>query len=237
VSCPEADRHVEKGHAWTTKEHERAVKAFGHALGMITAGPEIKHQGSVLTRESQPADTLLLASGGTLKGCAGDEVVSVYLPGDLLDVQSLGTRRHAERVHCVTPARLHWVPIPDLERLSRRSPAFQGHLNRAVGRELLACQRWLRVYGGRTVRERIIAFLLDISERMKRLGNSSSHFLMPLRRREMASYLMTAPETYSREMGRLEADGLLVADGLEIRLRSPEHLRRMMPWANSPPRT
>lgn len=64
--------------------------------------------------------------------------------------------------------------------------------------------------------QRVAAFLLDFSRRMRMRGYSPRQFDLRLTRREIGSYLGMELETVSRVMSRLERDHLIVAHGDRI---------------------
>ncbi|MGZ5155118.1 MAG: helix-turn-helix domain-containing protein [Caldimonas sp.] len=57
--------------------------------------------------------------------------------------------------------------------------------------------------------ERIAAFLLDLTDRLRTRGFSASSVLLRMSREELGSYLGLTVETVSRTFSRLQAHGLL----------------------------
>lgn len=80
----------------------------------------------------------------------------------------------------------------------------------------------------RTVRERVISFLLTMA---KRFGKASDHGVLievPLRHQDVASSVNASRETTSREIGRLERDGLISNSQLSITIKDLKRLQSLL---------
>lgn len=65
----------------------------------------------------------------------------------------------------------------------------------------------------RTVRERLISFLLTMSQRFGKQSDDSIEITVPLRQQDIASSINASRETTSRELTLLEKKGLIKNDG------------------------
>lgn len=80
----------------------------------------------------------------------------------------------------------------------------------------------------RTVRERLISFLLTMSNRFgKEASDGSIHITVPLRQQDIASSINASRETASRELTALEKKGLIKSNG-EIVLKDVDALRAFL---------
>jgi len=78
----------------------------------------------------------------------------------------------------------------------------------------------------RTVRERLISFLLNTADRFGELGEKGSILInVPLRQQDIASSINSSRETTSRELVRLERLGLVSTTQSKISLLDPAKLR------------
>lgn len=78
----------------------------------------------------------------------------------------------------------------------------------------------------RTVRERLISFLLTSARRFgEPAENGSINLNIPLRHQDIASSINSSRETTSREMAYLERQGLVLNHQLYITLKDPVRLR------------
>lgn len=78
----------------------------------------------------------------------------------------------------------------------------------------------------RSVRERIISFLLTMSQRFGRPGNNGLLIEAPLRHQDIASSINASRETTSRELAALERKGLLTSKQSLILLKDLDGLRK-----------
>ncbi len=81
--------------------------------------------------------------------------------------------------------------------------------------------------GDFTAEERLAAFLLSISARLKQRGYSATHFLLAMPRRDIANYLRLATETVSRVFKRFQEDGLIEVERRDIRLLDLPRLEKL----------
>lgn len=80
----------------------------------------------------------------------------------------------------------------------------------------------------RTVRERLISFLLTMSQRFGRETNKGLLIEAPLRHQDIASSINASRETASRELGILERKGLITTDQSCILLKDTATLRAQL---------
>lgn len=80
----------------------------------------------------------------------------------------------------------------------------------------------------RTVRERIISFLLTMSRRFGKKTDEGLLINAPLRHQDIASSVNATRETTSRELAALERKGLITAESSYIVLKDTKALRRYL---------
>lgn len=77
----------------------------------------------------------------------------------------------------------------------------------------------------RTVRERLISFVLTMAQRFGRETDEGIFIDVPLRQQDIASSINASRETTSRELSALEKKGLLKTDPRYLLLKDPTKLR------------
>lgn len=77
----------------------------------------------------------------------------------------------------------------------------------------------------RSVRERLISFLLTMAQRFGKVSKDGVTINVPLRHQDIASSINSSRETTSREMVALERKGLLVNQQTYITLKDVDELR------------
>jgi len=81
----------------------------------------------------------------------------------------------------------------------------------------------------RTVRERIISFILNMSQRFGSPTEDGSIYLeVPLKHQDIASSVNASRETTSREISALERKGLLINKHSYIIIKKPEQLKKYL---------
>jgi CRP/FNR family transcriptional regulator len=80
----------------------------------------------------------------------------------------------------------------------------------------------------RSVRERVISFLLTMSQRFGETHGKALTIYVPLRHQDIASSINSSRETVSREMAALERKGLLATKQSIITLHDPNELREQL---------
>jgi CRP/FNR family transcriptional regulator len=110
------------------------------------------------------------------------------------------------------------IPYGQLVDLAARTPALRHALTRQMGQEIVREHALLLVLGSMKASERLGAFLLDVSTRLRERGFSSTEFHLRMSRADIGSYLGMQLETVSRTVSMFQARGLLAADRKHIRL-------------------
>lgn len=80
----------------------------------------------------------------------------------------------------------------------------------------------------RTVRERVISFLITMSQRFGETTKEGTVIRVPLRHQDIASSVNSSRETTSREISRLERDGHISSSQLTIILKDIDHLKKLL---------
>jgi CRP/FNR family transcriptional regulator len=84
----------------------------------------------------------------------------------------------------------------------------------------------MMLLGSMSAEERLAAFLLNLSQRMKARGYSPREFHMRMSRAEIGSYLGMKLETVSRTFSAFQKQELLEVDKKHVRITDLEGLAR-----------
>ena len=71
-------------------------------------------------------------------------------------------------------------------------------------------------------------FLLNLAERYRRRGYSSTEYVLRMTREEIGSYLGLKLETVSRAFSKFQDDGLLEVRQRQIRVLDPQALQNLV---------
>lgn len=185
------------------------------------------HENDHLYRMADPFQHIYAVRSGTVKTYVNDEqgrehVLGFHIPGELVGLDAIYPEKHqcsAMAVDTVFACRLSYS---DLTSLAGKLPGLQKQLFRLMSKDIGVKDAQQSELGAE---ERVGAFLLDWSSRLKKRGYAANHFLLSMPRRDLANYLGLAPETVSRVFRRFQDDGLIAVNRRELHLLNPAGLR------------
>ena len=157
-----------------------------------------------------------------------EQVAGYHIEGEIIGMDGIATTRHACTAVAAAETELCAMPFERIEALAQSVPGLQHNLYRLMSQELAGHHGRLLMLGSMDARERLAAFLLDLSDRYRRRGYSPSALTLHLTREELGSYLGLKLETVSRGLSRLQAAGALQVQGREIKLLDLPSLRALL---------
>lgn len=151
------------------------------------------------------------------------QVIDFALPGDLI---GLGTGNiETFNAQATVPTRVRCLPVSMLQKMASQDPQLAFRLYDAVSRELSAMRDHLICVGQRSAIERVVSFLLALSERNEAKGRDPLTIELPMTRTDIGDFLGLTIETVSRTFSKLKSLGLIEIDqGTTIRLVDSEQL-------------
>ena len=190
-------------------------------------------KGDALFRNGAPFTALYAVKLGSLKTTVlsndGREQVSGYhMAGDLLGLDGMGDDRHGCEAIALEDSELCVIPFTRIEELARHVPALQHNLHKFMSREIERDHRVMLLLGSMRAEERLAAFLLNLSERYKARGYSSTEFVLRMTREEIGSYLGLKLETVSRLFSKFQEEGLVMVAGRSIKIIDMPVLKQLV---------
>ena len=168
--------------------------------------------GETIFFEGDSAEYLFNVTSGVVKvykllADGRRQITGFLFSGDFLGLALRNTFTYsAEALDAVAVCRF---PRKPFERLLDEFPALEKRLLRSASNELAAAQDQMLLLGRKTARERLATFLLGMSERAIRRGESASNLSLPMGRADIGDYLGLTIETVSRSFTGLRKDGLI----------------------------
>ena len=178
--------------------------------------------GRTLFDEGDPRDFVYNVSKGVVRLCkllpdGRRQVTGFLFPGDHLGLSAHDTYSYS--AESVNDAHLCRFRTQELENLFEELPNLAIRLFSMANDELAAVQEQILLLGRKNPKEKVISFLLALSERNINRGQAASPINLPMRRADIADYLGLTVETVSRTFSRLKEDrviGLPSADRVVI---------------------
>lgn len=134
-------------------------------------------------------------------------ITAFHYPGDLVGM-TFGPYRPSA-AEAVTDVVLRSFSRRTLADFNERLPGFGRGLLYHLSNELSNVQGRLLLLGRKTALERVASFLIELSERAARHGESPTHLWIPMRREAIADHLGLTLETVSRVFSKLRREGLI----------------------------
>ena len=193
----------------------------------------IYHAGDVVFEQGSSADQVMLISVGTVKtqiaDASGDlQVLDFCGPGE-----TLGLAPVTDGVHACSAVAMDTVSVCQLSRNAmfagiKSRPEQVAVLVDLVGQAGSGQVEHLLAVGQKAAEQRLAAFLLDRSDRLRRAGLRPEVVSLPMSRAELGSYLALAVETVSRLLKRLQDAGLIEVRRKQVRILDEHGLRAVV---------
>ncbi|MFO1214922.1 MAG: fumarate/nitrate reduction transcriptional regulator Fnr [Burkholderiaceae bacterium] len=203
----------------------------------FVAGRRPVRRGELLFRTGEPFDSLYAVRTGFFKARVSSEdgreqVVGFRMAGELLGLDGIGTQRYRCDAVALEDSQVCVIPYEQLESMSRESGDLQRQFHRLMSREIVYDQRMMLLLGRLRAEERLAAFLLDLMERLRLRGFSTSSLVLRMTREEIGTYLGLKLETVSRCFSKLQDDGVLSVRQRQIRVLDSAALQKVVAGAS-----
>ncbi len=202
-------------------------------LDSIVATRRTLARGDALFRVGEGFTSLYAVRTGFFKTCVSsedgrDQVTGFQMAGELLGLDGIGTDRHTCDAVALEDSQVCVIPYHQLEDLSRELSDLQRHFHRIMSREIVRDHGVMLLLGSMRAEERLAAFLLNLTQRLRTRGFSSSSLILRMTREEIGSYLGLKLETVSRAFSKFQEDGVLEVKQRQIRVLDPEALQALV---------
>ena len=179
--------------------------------------------GETLYQEGDKFQYIYAVRSGTFKSTLNlkdgrEQVTGFQMAGELLGLDGLASGSHASSAVALEDAEICAIPYAHLSDVAATSPDLQHVISRLMSREIVREHSLMLMLGSMNAEERLAAFLLNLSSRLKARGFSASEFHLRMSRAEIGSYLGMKLETVSRTFSAFVGQGLLTVDKKHIRI-------------------
>ncbi len=156
-----------------------------------------------------------------------EQVAGYHLLGDIIGLDGIATQHHGCQATALEQTEVCVLPFERLEELSASVPPLQRNLYRFLSREIARDHTTMLVLGSRRADQRLACFLLDLGERYRQRGYSSTEFVLRMTRNEIGSLLGMKLETVSRLFSRFQEEGVVQVQGRAVKLLDQPRLRQI----------
>jgi CRP/FNR family transcriptional regulator len=155
-----------------------------------------------------------------------EQVSGFHMAGELLGLDGVASGAHASGATALEDTEVCAIPYAHLNDLAAQSPSLQLIVARLMSREIVREHSLMMLLGSMNAEERLAAFLLNLSQRLKARGWSARDFHLRMSRAEIGSYLGMKLETVSRTFSAFVQQRLLEVDKRHIRIVDLDGLTR-----------
>ncbi|UCH76062.1 MAG: helix-turn-helix domain-containing protein [Rhodospirillales bacterium] len=179
--------------------------------------------------EGEAADYLFNVTGGAVKlykllPDGRRQITGFLFAGDFLGIAM--NEKYAYSAEALGRVSLCRFPRRKLESLLDEFPKLEKRLLGMASNELVQAHDQILLLGRKTAQEKIVSFLLSLSDRAAKRSSERSPIELPMGRADIADYLGLTTETVSRTITHLKRDGLIrLLQGGRVDLPDPAALR------------
>ncbi|KWR90611.1 cyclic nucleotide-binding protein [Cupriavidus sp. IDO] len=187
-------------------------------------------KGEPLYLIGDPVTSLYAIRVGTVKTHVTTEdgrtqVVGFHFPGELIGLDSVALPHYGSYATALEDTSLCAIPIDAYKALTETLPAMARQLFRALNKEAQRGRSLQTLLALMTAEERLVSFLLWLSEGLSARGFSPTEFILRMSREEIGSYIGLTLETVSRQFSRLAECGLIRVSHRRIELLDSKGLQ------------
>ncbi|HEV2041737.1 MAG TPA: helix-turn-helix domain-containing protein, partial [Casimicrobiaceae bacterium] len=151
-----------------------------------------------------------------------------HMLGDVIGMDGIGAERHGCQAVALEDTEYCVLPFDELGDLTRSVAPLQRNLYQFLSREIARSHSAMLLLGSMRAEERLAAFLLNLSQRYRERGYSSTEFVLRMTREEIGSYLGLKLETVSRLFSRFHQEGLIQVQGRSVKLLDIAALKQLL---------
>ena len=190
--------------------------------GLMFGRKRVK-QGQPVYHEGDKFQFIYAVRSGTFKSSltlrdGRQQVTGFHMAGELMGMDGLAQGKHASVAEALEDAEVCAIPYAHLTELASNNTSLQHIVGRLMSREIVREHSLMMLLGSMNAEERLAAFLLNLSQRMKARGYSASEFHLRMSRAEIGSYLVMKLETVSRTFSLFQHQGILEVDKKHVRI-------------------
>jgi len=191
------------------------------------------HRGDHLFRSGERFRSLYVVKTGSVKTYSpseegGEQVLGFHLPGEIIGLDAIDKGVHACSAKVLETSAICEVPFHRFEELSSSIPSLQHQMYRLLSKEISQDTEMLLLLGKKSAEERLAAFLISMSRRLRKRGLCATDFFLSMSRHEIGNYLGLAVETVSRLFTRFQDEGLLRVDRKHVELLDLDSLEAIV---------
>lgn len=166
--------------------------------------------GEYIYQAGDPADTLTIVAHGQAKvfqiaANGKEQMLRILQTGDFDGEAALFSNEdRTSFAQALMPTDVCQIRRSDFQKLMKSSPELAVNMVNAFGQRIVQLEQQTTEAATSSVESRLASYLLETSAGLKQ-----EEFELPLKKKDIATYLGTTPETISRKLSSLAKDELI----------------------------
>ncbi len=193
-------------------------------LGFLAQRTVPRHYtaGEMVFSEGEPCSGLYVVDSGHIRifkssASGREQVLSVDGPGSsVAELPVFDGGNYPASVAAVDDATLLFVSKQDFQALCLTHPQVALKVLRVVGARLRRLVGIIEELSFTTVRHRLASFLLRLAQKEGKRASGGTEITLPASNQELAAQIGTVRELVSRNLSRLQAEGLIQMEGRSV---------------------
>lgn len=187
------------------------------------------HKHDKLVKAGEPFQAFYAVRSGSFKSFTSntdgeEQIVGFHFPGDIIGFDGLLENTHQSYTQALETSMVCELPYETLDKMASNSSKLRHQLMRFMSSEIKQDHDLMMLLNKRNAEERLVHFLIHLSERFAERGFSARQFNLTMTRNEIGNYLGLTVETISRLLTRFQKEGLIKVEGKLITILNLEGL-------------
>ncbi|MFG6115623.1 Crp/Fnr family transcriptional regulator [Halobacillus sp. MO56] len=167
-------------------------------------------KGEIIYRAGDPSESLYIVNTGSVRiyrisDSGKEQMVRLLQPGYFTGEYALFSESlHESYAEATEPVTICTIQRKELQNFLMRYPSIALKILRTYARRLEESEKQTTSLATESVEKRLALYLADLA-----IASANDMIRLPMNKKDLASFLGTTPETISRRLGDLEAQGLI----------------------------
>ncbi len=184
-----------------------------HVAECVSASIQV-NRGEYLARCGQPFLHIFLIVQGSFKlvqpgNIDHDQIVGIRWPRHLIGMDGFAGRVYATDLIALESSTVYEFPVLAIERLANSDPDLLDELLTFVSEDLAQAEHLQYMLGSMNATQKMGFFFLFMDDHLGHIRDEDSHFVLPMTREEIGSFVGLSMETVSRLISHLHKRGAI----------------------------
>ncbi|MBR1270266.1 Crp/Fnr family transcriptional regulator [Bradyrhizobium sp. AUGA SZCCT0222] len=193
---------------------------------------EFKSREAIVSDGQRPHECCLIGDGFAFRSKTTVEgqrqVLSLHIPGEVPDLQSLHLKVMDHDLTTLTPCTLGFIPHTAVNALNKERPNVAAALWRETLIDAAIFREWLLSLGRRSADARMAHLLLELHRRLDAVGRAREwEFELPVTQADLGDCLGLSTVHINRVLQHLRKEGLIEVQRTNFRLLDPQKLEAL----------